>query len=118
MDIKGPCLDKDIYGFRYFMLCVDEKTRFCKTYLMVDRNEAFACFKSFHVESERESGCLLIELQIDAGPELVSNDFRAYLINRGIKLRITAPYTPEMNGIAERNIRTITEHASAMLWTA
>ena len=55
---------------------------------------------------------------MDAGPELISNEFLAYLINRGIKLRLTAPYTPGMNGIAERCIRTITEHASTMLWTA
>ena len=30
----------------------------------------------------------------------------------------TAPYSPEMNGIAERLIRVLVEHASAMLWDA
>ena len=57
--------------------------------------------------SERETGALPIDVQLDAGPELISNEFRAYLTNKGIKLRLTAPYTPEMNRIAERNIRTI-----------
>lgn len=118
IDIKGPCLGKDVYGFRYYMVCIDEKTRYCKTYCMVDRKDAFGYFKNYHVESERETNTLLVEIQLDAGPELVSNDFRAYLTNKGIKLRLMAPYTPQMNGIAERNIRTITEHASAMLWTA
>ena len=118
IDIKGPSLGKDIYGYRYFMPCIDEKTRYCKTYLLINRSDAFNRFKCFHVESERETGCLLMEIQVDASGELISNDFRAYLVNRGIKLQITAPYTPSINGIAERCIRTITEHASAMLWTA
>ena len=48
----------------------------------------------------------------------MSNEWRTYLINRGIKLRQTAPYSPEMNGIAERLIRVLVEHASAMLWDA
>lgn len=97
---------------------MDEKTRYAKTYLMTDRNEAFNCFKTYHAESGRKTSNLLVCIQSDAVPELISGEFRAFLINRGIKLRLTAPYTSEMNGIAEQNIRTITEHASVMLWTA
>ena len=59
-----------------------------------------------------------MEVQIEAGPELIWNEFLADLINRGIKLRLTAPYTSEMNGIAECLIHTITKHACAMLQTA
>ena len=40
------------------------------------------------------------------------------MCNRGIEIRMTPPYTPEMNGIAERVIRVLVEHASAMLWQA
>ena len=37
---------------------------------------------------------------------------------RGIVLQTTQPYTPDMNGTAERVIRNIVEHASAMLWSS
>ena len=39
-------------------------------------------------------------------------------IRRRICIAAAAPYCPEMNGIAERVNRMLTEHASAMLWTA
>ena len=45
----------------------------------------------------------------------MSTEWKMYLTNRGIKLRQTAPYSPEINGIAERLIRILVERASAML---
>ena len=43
---------------------------------------------------------------------------RAHCRNRGIEILFTAGYTPNMNSIAERAIRTIIEHASSLLWAA
>eukprot|EP00171_Calliarthron_tuberculosum_P022481 IDg22481t1 len=46
-------------------------------------------------------------LRTDNGGEYLSNDFRAYLADHGIKHQFTVVYTPQQNGVAERMNRTI-----------
>lgn len=55
---------------------------------------------------------------MDGGGEFLNNAFRSHCRDRGIAIYLTQAYSPEMNSIAERMMRTIIEHASAMLWTA
>ena len=55
---------------------------------------------------------------IDGGSEFLSTEWRTYCTNEGINIKMTQPYSPKMNGIAERLNRVLTEHASAMLWEA
>lgn len=118
IDLKGPCIGEGIYGYKYFMACTDEESRFTKAYPLVKKSDAFGLFWAYHVESERETGVKLLQIQFNGGMELLHADFQTYCGNTGIKIRVTAPYTPQMNGIAERMNQTLTEHASAMLWTA
>lgn len=40
---------------------------------------------------------------------------KRYLMSRGIELQVTAPYTPQQNGKAERENRTVVESARTML---
>ncbi len=52
----------------------------------------------------------------DGGGEYSSNEFKEYLKEEGIIHRITPPYTPERNGIAERYNRTIIEKVRSMIY--
>ena len=117
-DLKGPCLDKDIYGFKYFVTFTDEKTRFTRTFPIVEKSNAFGAFKTFKAQAERETDCKILSIMTDGGGEFLSHEWRTYCLNEGIVMHTTPPYTPEMNGIAERVNRVLTEHASAMLWEA
>ena len=71
IDIEGPCLDTAIYGYRYFMPCNDEKTRFTRTYPLIHKSDASKVFTAFHVQAERETNCKLIAVQFDVGGELL-----------------------------------------------
>ena len=117
-DLKGPCIDKDIYGFKYFVTFTDEKTRFTRTFPIVEKSSAFGAFKTFKAQAERETDCKILSIMTDGGGEFLSHEWRTYCLNEGIVMHTTPPYTPEMNGIAERVNRVLTEHASAMLWEA
>jgi len=55
-------------------------------------------------------------LHINNGGEYCNEDFRTYLSQCGIILETTAPSTPEQNGRAEREMRTIVESARSMLY--
>ena len=54
-------------------------------------------------------------LRSDNGREYVSNSMKNYLENCGIRHEPSAPYTPEQNGKAERENRTIVECARSIL---
>ena len=118
MDLKEPCLDKDIYGFKYFIAFTDEKSRFTRTFPLVNKSDTFGAFRTFQAHSERETGCKILSIMIDSGAEFLFHEWRTYCLNEGIVVHMTQPYSPEMNGIAERTNRVLTEHASAMLWEA
>ena len=117
-DICGPLLDKDIYGFKYFITFTDEVTRYTWTYPLVEKSDAFNAFLVFQAQVERQSGLKIKGVYADNGSEYISNQFRAYLHDNGMILYTSQPYSPEMNSIQERLNRTLVEKASAMLWTA
>ena len=117
-DLKGPLLNKSIYGLRFFIIFVDEKSCFTTVYRELQKADAYSAFLVYDARSERVTRQKIINLHVDGGGEFMSNDFRVHCRNKGIELFGTQPYSPEMNGIAERMMRTVIEHASAMLWTA
>ena len=117
IDIKGPC-GSDVHGFKYWVNFLCEKTRFNRGYALQFRSEIFNAYLAFEAVAERESNSRILALMMDGSQENLSNDWRTHCINKGIQLRTTAPYSPEMNGMAERLIRVLVEHASAMLWDA
>lgn len=123
-DIKGPLLDKDLHGFHFFCTFICEFTRWVvqfQTDNPVPPSTQKSCFrghKIFEARYERLVNEHIMFLHIDGGPEYLTNEFRTYLQDHGVAPSVTQPYSPEMNSIAERALRTIIEHASAMLWNA
>ena len=115
IDLKGPCLDKDVYSFRYFITFTNEKSRYTRVFPLLQKSDSFGAFRTFKAQAKRESGNQLLARMVDGGGELLSHEWHAYCQNEGIVICITQPYTPEMNGIAERVNCVLTEHASAML---
>ena len=54
-------------------------------------------------------------LRSDNGGEYKSTKFAKFCADRGIIQKFTRPYTPELNGVAERMNRTLVESARCML---
>ena len=52
---------------------------------------------------------------MDRGTEFVNEPLKSWCDSRGIRLQLTAPYSPSQNGVAERMNRTLVELARAML---
>lgn len=116
--IKGSLLHRDVYGFHFFCVFICEFTRWAVVYPLLEKGHAFGSYKLFEARYERLASQRITHLHIDGGSEFLSHAFRSHLRDSGVALCVTQPYSPEMNSIAERSIRTITEHASAMLWNA
>ena len=84
-------------------------------YFLKEKSSAFMIFKEFKAKVERESGCKLISLRSDRGGEYTSNAFKDYCRSYGIRHQLTAAYTPQQNGVAERKNRTIMEMTRALV---
>ncbi|CAI7879648.1 unnamed protein product [Closterium sp. NIES-53] len=64
---------------------------------------------------ERQQDRLVKAIRTDRGGEFLSKEFSLWLKKNGIRHSLTMPYSPAMNGIAERASRTITETARGLL---
>ncbi|KAJ0556958.1 putative RNA-directed DNA polymerase [Helianthus annuus] len=114
-DLCGPMPTPSLGGNRYFFLLIDDYTRMSWVYFLKKKSESFEKFKFFKARVERESGKLLKTLRTDRGGEFCSSEFTVFCEQQGIHRELTAPYTPEQNGVAERKNRTIVEMARCML---
>jgi len=114
-DICGPINPASTSGKRYILNFIDDFSRKCWTYLLSEKSETFQFFKEFKAEVERESGKKLVCLRSDRGGEYNSREFDEYCKEFGIKRQLTAAYTPQQNGIAERKNRSVMNMTRCML---
>ncbi|WVZ88098.1 hypothetical protein U9M48_034651 [Paspalum notatum var. saurae] len=80
-------------GKRYFLLIVDDFSRYMWSELLVTKDEALHYFKLIKAQAETEQGGKLKAVRTDRGGEFNSNLFSAYLGELGIKHFTAAPYT-------------------------
>ena len=114
-DLCGPINTESIGGSRYFFLITDDYSRMSWVYFMKNKSEAFENFKNFKAMVEKQSEKSIKVLRTDRGGEFCSNEFNHFCETNGIRRELTAPYTPEQNGVAERKNRTVVEMARSML---
>ncbi len=55
-------------------------------------------------------------LRTDGGGEFCSKEFEDWLGKAGIAHQVTPPYTPQLNGVAERVNRTVLESARSQMY--
>ncbi|CAI7832226.1 unnamed protein product, partial [Closterium sp. NIES-53] len=65
--------------------------------------------------AERQCKTTVQALRTDRGGEFLGHDFTLFLDGKGIIHDLTCPYTPEQNGMAEREMRSIVEAVRTML---
>ncbi|KAK2372692.1 putative mitochondrial protein [Trifolium repens] len=114
-DVCGPFPVASTGGNKYFVSFVDEFTRMTWVSLIKFKHEVFAEFQKFKVKAEKQSGQKLKILRTDGGGEFNSNEFKTFCEENGIEHEVTAPYTPQHNGLAERRNRTLLDMVRSML---
>lgn len=84
-------------------------------YFLAEKSETLHCFRSYMKMVEKEIGLPLKCLRTDRGGEFNSTEFRKVCADNGVKRQLTAAYSPQQNGVAERKNRTIMNMIRAML---
>ncbi|KAG7573078.1 Integrase catalytic core [Arabidopsis suecica] len=117
-DVWGPSPVKSVQGFRYYVIFIDNYSRFSWFYPLKLKSEVFSIFKSFQQLVETQYGQKIRNFQSDGGGEFVNKQFLEHFANCGIKHLISCPHTPQQNGLAERKHKHLTELGLSMLFQA
>ncbi|GJZ41559.1 zinc finger, CCHC-type containing protein [Tanacetum coccineum] len=102
-------------GKKLIFLLVDDCTRFMWAYFLTSKDQAFSTFKEFRQKIEMEMRMKVRMLRTDRGGEFTSNEFTKYCKENGIARQLTAPYSPQQNGVVERRNRTVLSTTRSMM---
>ena len=83
-DVCGSMNVQAIGDFSYFVVFIDDRSRYGHIYLMKHKSEALERFKEFRSKVEKQSGKSIKILRSDQGREYLSYKFIGYLKENGI----------------------------------
>lgn len=115
VDLCGPMHEESLSGSRYYLLVIDEATRFSALQPIANKSDAADRLLILIDQLERRAGTKVVNIRSDRGGEFINEYLTDELNKRGIKQELTAAYNPEGNGVAERANRTIMEKVRSMM---
>ena len=71
-------------------------------YFLIEKSEVFPVFKNFKIHVEKETNSFIKVLRTDQGGAFTSQEFTNFCDVNGIQRQLTATYTAQQNGVAER----------------
>lgn len=117
LDIWGPISTPGLKGERFMLLFVDEASQHIAGVNMKSKSEAPQHIKNYKVFMEKQyPGFELKILRSDNAKEiLLSKEMLAWMQSLGIHHEESPPYTPQLNGKAERAMRTVFEPVRSIM---
>lgn len=112
-DLWGPSPTQSVHGFRYYILFIDDFSRYTWLYPLKHKEEAINAFHVFKAYVENKFSTKIKTLRCDNGGEY--KPFVSVCQNAGIEIQYTCPYTSEQNGRAERKHRHVVEMGLTLL---
>jgi len=115
-DLCGPIDPTSFGGAMYFILFIDDCTRYTYIYPLKRKTSSSVLekFQEYKAEVEKQLDRNIKRLRTDGGGEY-ENWMGNYLKETGIIHETTAPYSPDQNGVAERANRTILERVKSVI---
>ena len=101
------------HGAIYFIIFTDNYTRYYHIFLIFHKSEALDCFKRYLGLIENQKNKIMKALCTDQVGEYLSEMFKQFCNEKGIKRQMTIHYFPQQNGVAERQNRTLLD----MVWS-
>jgi transposase InsO family protein len=114
-DLCGPITPLTAGARKYFILVVNDCTRYMWLELLRTKDEALSFFKKVKAAAEAGRECKLLAFCSDRGGEFNSGEFVEFCDANGINHQTTAPYTPQQNGVVERRNQTVVKMARCLL---
>ncbi|CAI7875190.1 unnamed protein product [Closterium sp. NIES-53] len=91
------------------------KTRYVWVRPVAKKSNALQEFVQWLAVTERQTKKSVLMLRSNLGGEFLGKQFTDFVNGKGIVHGLTYPYTPQQNGMAEREMRTVVESVKTML---
>jgi hypothetical protein len=114
-DLCGPVTPATPGGRRYFLLLVDDLSRYMWVMILGSKGEAANAIRRVQVAAEAECGRKPRVLRTDNGGEFMAAEFASYCADEGVQCHYSAPYNPQQNDVVERRNQTVVGMARALL---
>jgi hypothetical protein len=114
-DLCGPVKPAAPGERRYFLLLIDDATRYMWVVLLTAKSEASSAIKRIQAVAEKDCDRKLRVLRIDNGGEFTAAKFASYCADEGTTRHSLAPHTPQQNGVVEQRNQTMVAMARALL---
>jgi hypothetical protein len=116
--LQGPCAALGT-GYEYLLVIVDDYTRmaWCIGLMTKDIRDAWKSWYTMVKFQYKDviADFSILRLRADNGGEFIIQDMQKQWEQIGTWLQLSIAYTHNQNGVAERAIRTIVEHAVSIL---
>jgi transposase InsO family protein len=115
MDLFCPIAYISIGGSKYCLVIVDDYSRFTWVFFLQEKSQTQETLKRFLRRAQNEFGLRIKKIRSDNGTEFKNSQIEGFLEEEGIKHEFSSPYTPQQNGVVDRNNRTLLDMARTML---
>lgn len=107
VDLCGPMEVSSLNGSRYLFLLKDDHSNYRTAYFLTNKYEVHNKLKEFIMHVKTQTGKSIKVIRSDNGKEFVNKEIKKLLQEHGIRHELTVAYTPQQNGRAEREFRTM-----------
>ena len=113
IDLWGKYNRTSIHGRQYYILFVDDASRYTTVQFLKAKSQASEHVKAY-LTYLQNWGWKPHAIHIDHGKEFINENLKLWCHQQGIEINQTAPYSPSQNGVAERMNRTLVELVRTM----
>lgn len=114
-DLCGPFDVPSLGGAKYFLLLKNDYSGYREVYFLKNKSEVKKKFEIFLPLAKNITGNRILTIRTDNGTEFNNQEMLKLCEKRGIRHEKTCVYTPQQNGRAEREMRTIVEAVRTIL---
>lgn len=114
-NVCGSMEAKSLGVASFFLLFKDDYSHYRTLYFLEHKSEVAQCLKDFLKKVQTQLGRGIKRLRTDNGLEFLNAAISGITTEFGIEHETSVVYTPEQNGSAERENRTLEESARTMM---
>jgi transposase InsO family protein len=115
MNLFGSISSASVGDTLYYLIIIDDYSRYTWVFFLQEKSRVASISKKFAKKAQNEFYCKIKKIRRDNDKEFDNTNIHEYCDEVGIKHKVSATYTPQQNGVVERNNRTLITLARTMI---